>query len=76
MLSKILVAIAAIALTATAFASPADAARRYRHHGHYAYSGSAQGYSLDGRFTGQPRTCGFNTYVYDDRGVPRGPYCH
>ena len=32
--------------------------------------------SLDGRRTGQPRTCGFDFFQYDNRGVPSGPYCN
>lgn len=32
--------------------------------------------SYDGRRTGQPRTCGHNFFLYDDRGVPTGPYCN
>ena len=31
---------------------------------------------LDGRRTGQPRTCGFDFFQYDNRGVPSGPYCN
>ena len=37
---------------------------------------SAQPLSLDGRNTGRSRTCGFETFQYDNRGVPYGPYCH
>ena len=37
---------------------------------------SAQPLSLDGRNTGRSRTCGFETFQYDHRGVPYGPYCH
>ena len=32
--------------------------------------------SLDGRNTGQPRTCGYDSIQYGSDGVPRGPYCH
>jgi hypothetical protein len=32
--------------------------------------------SLDGRTTGRPRTCGYQTFQYDGFGVPYGPYCH
>jgi hypothetical protein len=32
--------------------------------------------SLDGRNTGRARTCWHDTFVYDRRGVPTGPYCH
>jgi hypothetical protein len=37
---------------------------------------SAQPLSLDGRNTGRSRTCGSETFQYDNRGVPYGPYCH
>jgi hypothetical protein len=36
----------------------------------------AQPRSLDGRTTGRSRTCGYQTFQYDNRGVPYGPYCH
>jgi hypothetical protein len=32
--------------------------------------------SLDGRVTGHPRTCGFDTFVYSPSGGTMGPYCH
>jgi hypothetical protein len=32
--------------------------------------------SLDGLRTGWDRTCGHQTFVYDNLGVPMGPYCH
>jgi hypothetical protein len=32
--------------------------------------------SLDGRNTGRARTCGYDTFLYDELGVPTGPYCH
>jgi hypothetical protein len=32
--------------------------------------------SFDGVVTGRPRTCGFDSFRYDDEGVPQGPYCH
>ena len=32
--------------------------------------------SFDGRVTGRPRTCGFDTFRYDQRGATMGPYCH
>ena len=31
--------------------------------------------SLDGRYLGYERTCGYSTFRYDDLGVPMGPYC-
>jgi hypothetical protein len=70
MLHKIFAAVAAVAVMASAIAvSPADAARKERQY-------RSQTTSLDGRNTGRPRTCGHDTYVYDSRGVPMGPYCH
>jgi hypothetical protein len=71
MVHKSLIALAAAAVLTTAFSAlPADAAskkeRRY----------TADSTSLDGRVTGRPRTCGYDTFQYDRRGVPVGPYCH
>ena len=68
---KNLVAVAAAAIMVTAFSVlPADARakkeKRYR----------ADTTSLDGRTTGRARTCWHDTFVYDSRGVPMGPYCH
>jgi hypothetical protein len=68
---KGLAAVAAAAIVATAFAvMPAEAAKKqpkeYR----------SDTTSLDGRVTGRPRTCGYETFLYDTRGVPVGPYCH
>jgi len=69
-LYKTLVALAAAAIAVTSLSlSPA-----------YAKSKKGQQEvaqpSLDGRVTGQPRTCGFDYFVYDVKGVPTGPYCH
>jgi hypothetical protein len=77
MLPKILAAVAVAAVTATALASPADAAKR-RHYGHYRHYGYYPSVppSLDGRVTGRPRSCYSDTFIYDNRGVPIGPYCH
>ena len=46
--------------------TPSYAAKPYR-------SGTI---SLDGRNTGRARTCGYDTFLYDELGVPTGPYCH
>ncbi|MFL6796905.1 MAG: hypothetical protein ACJ8F3_05785 [Xanthobacteraceae bacterium] len=51
---------------------PAEAARKQRQPRQEAL----QSLSLDGRNTGRPRTCGYDSYIYDSRGVPTGPYCH
>jgi len=72
MLHKIfaVVAAATTAVMVTALSlAPADAARKQRQ-----YRSDVP--SLDGRVTGRPRTCGFSTFLYDNRGVPMGPYCH
>jgi len=37
---------------------------------------SGETLSLDGRNTGQPRTCGYAYFQYDHRGATMGPYCH
>ena len=81
-------AIAAMTFTAPADAQ----SRRYRYSGDgyqygYQYQGQSQyadrvrrgrpdSNSLDGRRTGNPRTCGHDFFVYDNRGVPSGPYCN
>jgi hypothetical protein len=71
MFCKDLVAVAAAAIMVTAVSAlPADARakkeKQYR----------ADTTSLDGRTTGRPRTCGYDTFIYDNLGVPTGPYCH
>ena len=77
MLGKGLVAAAAAAMMLTAFSVlPADARakkeKQYRVEKPYR-GGSI---SLDGRNTGRSRTCGYDTFIYDELGVPTGPYCH
>jgi len=67
----------AVAIVATAFAVPAaDAASRkdrpYANPSRYVDQSS----SFDGRVTGRPRTCGYDTFQYDSRGGTVGPYCH
>jgi hypothetical protein len=69
MLHKSLVAFAAVAVTVTAFAASADARAKKE-------SQNVAQPSLDGRVTGRPRTCGYNYFQYDHKGVPMGPYCH
>ncbi len=69
---KWLVVVAAVAIAMpTLSTSPADA--RAKKAKQYRVSSST---SLDGRTTGQPRTCGYDYFLYDTRGVPVGPYCH
>jgi hypothetical protein len=76
MLGKGLIAVATAASLVSAFSVPADARakkeKQYRVEKPYR-GGSI---SLDGRNTGRARTCGFNTFIYDELGVPTGPYCH
>jgi hypothetical protein len=76
MLHKGLAALAAAAVMATAFAvPPADAAKKAKRHRPAATTTSTSP-SLDGRITGRARTCWHDTFLYDNRGVPYGPYCH
>jgi hypothetical protein len=67
----------AVAVVATAFSVPAaDAASRkdrpYASQSRYV----DQSGSFDGRVTGRPRTCGYDTFQHDSRGGTVGPYCH
>jgi hypothetical protein len=66
------------ALVATALcAAPADArARKKNQYRVESPSNQRVAPSLDGRITGRSRTCWHETFVYDARGVPVGPYCH
>jgi hypothetical protein len=60
------------ALVATALCVPsADARARKKAPGNQQVAPS-----LDGRITGRARTCWHETFVYDGKGVPVGPYCH
>jgi hypothetical protein len=72
MLDKALAAAAAAIMVAALAATPADAARKQKP----AKPDASSPTSLDGRVTGRPRTCGYDTFQYDTRGVPVGPYCH
>jgi hypothetical protein len=74
-------AVAVAAMIAGAFYSvPADAragtSKRYDVQTPRDARAAGQTLSLDGRVTGRPRTCGFDTFQYDGFGVPYGPYCH
>jgi hypothetical protein len=74
---KIVAAIIGTAVALTAFSVPADAAKKaMKTYPAKQVTRGATGASLDGRVTGRPRTCGFDYYEYDGRGVPMGPYCH
>jgi hypothetical protein len=70
MIRTCLAAITAAAVVLALAAAPADARTKKK-----VKRAPAQ-VSLDGRVTGQPRTCGFDYFIYDSRGVPVGPYCH
>ena len=73
MTMRCLVAIAAAIVTATIVVLPADArAKKVKRPD----AQQRQTPSLDGRITGRPRTCGYETFQYDGLGVPYGPYCH
>ncbi len=62
----------AAVIMVTAFSLlPADAAKKAKR-----YRQDTTSTSLDGRITGRPRTCGYDMFQYDSRGVPHGPYCH
>jgi hypothetical protein len=77
MLRKIAAVLFMTVLIAAVSAPPADAAKkkkRYRSPSSEQYR--PQTPSLDGRVTGQPRTCGSDSLRYDSTGVPVGPYCH
>jgi hypothetical protein len=76
MLRKALATIAAATIMVTAFAAlPADA-KKGKKGKVYRQEATTVAPSLDGRITGRARTCWHDTFVYDVRGVPRGPYCH
>jgi hypothetical protein len=62
---------AATAIIAALFPLAADAAPK----GKKQRSGTDAS-SLDGRITGQPRTCGSDTFRYSSSGTTTGPYCH
>jgi hypothetical protein len=77
MLRKVLAAVAATAVMLPAFAVPpadARAKKEKQYRVEKPYRGGT--ISLDGRNTGRARTCGYDTFIYDELGVPTGPYCH
>jgi hypothetical protein len=80
MIRNAFVALAVAATTASTFAVPSADARTYKKERQYYYgqcfNAQPSSASLDGRVTGRARTCGHETFVYDNRGVPTGPYCH
>ena len=66
----------AAGIAAVLLAVPADAAPKQRRAAEPASPRSSEPPSLDGRVTGQPRTCGYDTFVYSSSGGTTGPYCH
>jgi hypothetical protein len=64
------------AILAVLLAVSADAAPRQRRAAEPPARQSSETSSLDGRVTGHPRTCGFDTFVYSPSGGTMGPYCH
>ena len=76
MLRKAVATIAAATIMVTAFAAlPADAKKDKKGRGNRQEATTVTP-SLDGRITGRARTCWHDTFVYDVRGIPVGPYCH
>jgi hypothetical protein len=67
---KVLVGIFAVTAAAL-FSLSADAAPKEKKQ-----RSGADAPSLDGRITGQPRTCGSDTFRYSSSGTTTGPYCH
>jgi hypothetical protein len=79
MIRNVFVAFAVAAIAASTVAVPSADARTYKKERQYYYGqpyAQPSSASLDGRVTGRARTCGHETFVYDYRGVPTGPYCH
>ena len=76
MLRKWIVVVTAALITTALSTPPADARAKKKTRVDAAPSRADVPPSLDGRITGRSRTCGFDTFVYDGKGVPVGPYCH
>jgi len=66
--SFVALAVAAIVVTAVSISTAGAKSRKGQQDGVQP--------SLDGRVTGRARTCGYDYFIYDTRGVPMGPYCH
>ena len=75
MTTRCLVVIAAAIMT-TMVVLPADARAKKAKRPDAQKRYEVQTPSPDGRITGRPRTCGYETFQYDGLGVPYGPYCH
>lgn len=73
---RCLMSITSAAIVATMLALPADAQANKQKRSGAQKRYDVQTPSLDGRITGRPRTCGYDTFQYDGLGVPYGPYCH
>ena len=76
MLRKALATIAAATIMVTACAVPPADAKKGKKGKRDRQETMTVAPSLDGRITGRARTCWHDTFVYDVRGIPRGPYCH
>jgi hypothetical protein len=76
MLRKALATIAAATIMVTACAVPPAGAKKGKKGKRDRQETMTVAPSLDGRITGRARTCWHDTFVYDVRGIPRGPYCH
>ena len=76
MLRKALATIAAATIMVAAFAVPPADAKKVKNGKADRQEATTVAPSLDGRITGRARTCWHDTFVYDVRGVPVGPYCH
>jgi hypothetical protein len=72
MICKRLFAVTAIMVIALSTLMPADASTKKR----TKHPAEPATLSLDGRNTGRARTCGFDTFLYDEYGATVGPYCH
>ena len=71
----VIAGILAVVLAVSADAAPKERALQ-RRTAEPASPRSSEPPSLDGRVTGHPRTCGFDTFVYSPSGGTMGPYCH
>ena len=72
MLRKFLAAIAVAVMIAAISVPTADAAKKKKR----LRPAPPATPSLDGRVTGQPRSCGSDSFRYGRDGAPSGPYCH
>ena len=64
---RCLMSITSAAIVATMLALPADARTKKQKRPGAQKQYDVQAPSLDGRITGRPRTCGYDTFQYDGR---------